>query len=403
MRFLKGWMYALAALSIAVSHNEAAGYDILATVFDFGSVPPDDPNPNLTGVIKIDSETGVASPFIPTGTGGIFLASDVAVGPHDGLIYVSTQAGGQIARFDAAGNPLGAFAFFPLGEDQTDSVNTLRFAPDGTLYAALGSGTVAQFAPNGTRQSDIATGLTFPSGIALGSGDEIFIATGQAGGPGEVIRVDAGGTNTVIGPGTIGGAGGLTYLAARGDYNADDENTADDYTAWVAAYGSGDVPTDGNGDGVVDAADYTIWRDNQGETAQLLVPDFTFAPSGNRIYAYDLVEETGETLTTIPVALPDPLPDPPAAFPTNFPSEVFLTEQGTLLVSTIGPGQRPINSAAVLEFNRDGSLVRVIQTDLPPLSGIDIAPIVVAETIPEPSAVLLVLLAATSTWARTRR
>lgn len=48
------------------------------------------------------------------------------------------------------------------------------------------------------------------------------------------------------------------------DYNGDGAVDAEDYTVWREAYGSSLVAADGNGDGVVDAADYSLWRDQFG-------------------------------------------------------------------------------------------------------------------------------------------
>lgn len=48
-----------------------------------------------------------------------------------------------------------------------------------------------------------------------------------------------------------------------GDYDGDGDVDADDYTTWRNAFGQGgpSLPADGNGDGIVNAPDYTIWRD----------------------------------------------------------------------------------------------------------------------------------------------
>jgi hypothetical protein len=55
-----------------------------------------------------------------------------------------------------------------------------------------------------------------------------------------------------------------------GDYNADRLAATQDYQAWRATSGA-DVfmgsAADCNGSGVVDAADYVVWRRNQGRSA----------------------------------------------------------------------------------------------------------------------------------------
>ncbi|MEM9914676.1 MAG: sulfatase-like hydrolase/transferase [Planctomycetota bacterium] len=56
--------------------------------------------------------------------------------------------------------------------------------------------------------------------------------------------------------------------ALLGDYNGDGSVDAADYTVWADNFGSStNLAADGNGDGVVDAADYTIWADNFGVVA----------------------------------------------------------------------------------------------------------------------------------------
>ncbi|MCA9189303.1 MAG: hypothetical protein R3E01_20145 [Pirellulaceae bacterium] len=62
----------------------------------------------------------------------------------------------------------------------------------------------------------------------------------------------------------------LTPQAAAllGDYNGNGVVDAADYTVWKDSFGSTtELTADGNGNGTVDAADYTIWKDNFGNTA----------------------------------------------------------------------------------------------------------------------------------------
>ncbi|MBB6431585.1 PEP-CTERM sorting domain-containing protein [Algisphaera agarilytica] len=63
----------------------------------------------------------------------------------------------------------------------------------------------------------------------------------------------------------------LAYRARRdpflvaGDYNGNGVVDAADYTVWQDSFGStADLRADGNDNGVVDAADYTLWQDNFG-------------------------------------------------------------------------------------------------------------------------------------------
>ncbi|WP_197531574.1 cytochrome c peroxidase [Posidoniimonas corsicana] len=57
------------------------------------------------------------------------------------------------------------------------------------------------------------------------------------------------------------------FFTLPGDYSGDGVVDAADYVIWRQAVGGGGtLAADGNGDAVVDAADYTVWRDNLGRT-----------------------------------------------------------------------------------------------------------------------------------------
>ncbi|MEZ6103807.1 MAG: choice-of-anchor L domain-containing protein [Pirellulaceae bacterium] len=61
--------------------------------------------------------------------------------------------------------------------------------------------------------------------------------------------------------------GGLRLLYLPGDYNGNDVVDAADYTVWKDSFGENVDPgtgADGNCNGTVDAADYTVWKDNFG-------------------------------------------------------------------------------------------------------------------------------------------
>jgi Subtilase family len=54
--------------------------------------------------------------------------------------------------------------------------------------------------------------------------------------------------------------------ASLGDYDGNGIVQANDYTVWKNDFGTANAAADGNGDGVVNAADYTIWRDHLGQS-----------------------------------------------------------------------------------------------------------------------------------------
>ncbi|WP_146444337.1 hypothetical protein [Botrimarina colliarenosi] len=359
----------------------------------------EDADPGLTGLMKVDLTTGVATSFLPENSeSGFFLMTDVAVSPLDGMVYVGTQLGG-LFRFDAVtGAPLanepGGFFMQMFG-----AANDLEFAPDGTLYVAeIGeTSSVAVVDPQGVRQANAVSDIAFISGIGLKPNGDLLIANGGLQAPGEVLQWD-GANLTTFDNTNFGGILDITLLTPSGDYDRSGTTNTADYDAWAADYGdSSGGPTDGNGDGVVNAADYTLWRDHEGDESRALVTDF-FANLVNS-FAVDGTDRQ-YLVPFVPPQFPSELP-PNSDFFSNFPSEVILSPNDTLLVSTLGLTRRPDNRASILEYDRDGNLLGVLADGLPPISGIALAPSGVGvATVPEPATVVLALIAAAAACRR---
>ena len=393
--------------------SPAAALEVFAT--SFFPAAAGDPDPTLTGVIKIDLATGVAVPFIAESAGGLTKPSDVVV--KGNTLYVSSQEG-RIWHYDAVsglplsslvlGEPAGVFALLPT-VGFGDGFNAMLLEGD-TLLTATAFGSITPFdLTTGTQQTDIAASLSFPSGLSRSPSGELIVATGDPfGGPGELVSIDNGTVTTLVAldasPG-IRGASNPTVVASQGDYTHDGLVDVADYNEWVAAFGgsTADGNGDGNGDGTVDAADYTVWRDTQGDASRIIVADLY----NNQLVDFALDGTDGALLAVVPPSIPDPLP--PTAHPTlpsNSPSGLLVTEQGTLLVSLLGLTQRPDNRGALLEFSRDGTLLQTIASDLPPLSGIAYVPVPTgtgtSTEVPEPGALTLVLLMSGGLIARKR-
>jgi hypothetical protein len=58
-------------------------------------------------------------------------------------------------------------------------------------------------------------------------------------------------------------------VGVSGDYNGDGLVNQADYSVWRAAFGTSNLAADGNQDGVVDAADYVVWRNATGQSEGL--------------------------------------------------------------------------------------------------------------------------------------
>lgn len=84
----------------------------------------------------------------------------------------------------------------------------------------------------------------------------------------------------------------LSITPLAGDYSGNNSVGPEDHVIWAQSYGSStDLRADGNSDGRIDAADYTVWRDNNGQTR-------TPAPFLNLV-----VEGLGEAAETAPGAI----------------------------------------------------------------------------------------------------
>ncbi|MEQ8849363.1 hypothetical protein [Botrimarina sp.] len=397
------FLLALAAVAEAQS--------VFAT--SFFSPADGDPDPTLSGVLRIDLATGEAATFIPESAEGLVSPTDVVLSTDQSTLYVSSQDG-RIWRFDAAtgaplpslvaGQPAGVFAALPTA-GLGDGFNSLLLRGTNQLVAATAFGSVVPFnLSTGAQGTDLASGLAFPSGVAHAPTGELIVAVGDPfGGPGALVEIDGPNVTTLVDftatPGVRGG-GSPAVLRPAGDYNRGGVVDESDYQVWLDTYGLDAGLADGNNDGVTDAADYTIWRDNLGAESRILVADL----NGNQIVGFDLDGSDGAQISVIPPAIPDPLPPTanPVA-PSNSPSEILLTDDGTLLVSTLGLTRRPDNRAALLEFDLEGNLLRTIAGDLPPLSGIAFAPDAVSAGVPEPAGALLAGLAAASVLRRRSR
>lgn len=88
-----------------------------------------------------------------------------------------------------------------------------------------------------------------------------------------------------------------------GDYDGNGTVEEADRLVWANAYGTvGASPADGNNDGVVNAIDYTLWRDNLGRTAPAV--DLTLPQNATQPAAIAFATETSSTERVTSVTRP---------------------------------------------------------------------------------------------------
>jgi hypothetical protein len=86
-------------------------------------------------------------------------------------------------------------------------------------------------------------------------------------------------------------------LVVDGDYSTNLSVGPEDYSPWSILFGSSSFPlADGNHNGIVDAADYTVWRDNLGAH---YVPGLGEAGGGGALSAAAVPEPTGVLLALV--------------------------------------------------------------------------------------------------------
>ncbi|MEX2168375.1 MAG: NHL repeat-containing protein [Pirellulales bacterium] len=234
----------------------------------------------------------------------LFEANLMTFGP-DGDLYVSNVPSGspgpghRIMRFDGVtGNYLGIFATTDLWNPQA-----MAFLPNGDLIVANSLyDNILRFDDSGSLLGEFVPatsgGLDGPAGMAIGQNGNLFVTSGIDsilefdGNTGEFVRVFASGEGLSKPRGIVFGPNGNLFVT---NDNTDAVTQFDGATGTFIdafAVGSGldhpydlvfkpaavpeHIVGDYNRNGIVDAADYTIWRDQFGT----LVEEGT-GPDGN--------------------------------------------------------------------------------------------------------------------------
>ena len=237
------------------------------------------------------------------GYGGITISGDSPTDQATSAVFHNNTV---VVDHNAAPNSRGPVWFVNGFHNDISLINNALVALNGAgLIDGPTSATQAKFTNNGYWTASnpvIVNGVSYASIAAWAAatqqetlngqfvgvqGDPMFAAGGSyrpvppsalidaglsaGGAPWPTWLTDLGPTDrggVPIPQGTRVDIGSAEYAALAGDYNGDGVVDARDYVVWRNANGTSGVglPADGNHNGVVDVADYGIWRSNFGQS-----------------------------------------------------------------------------------------------------------------------------------------
>lgn len=234
------------------------------------SQTPFDPMPVNPHIFVQEGGTTTLDVFIRTDFDNVIYGFDMSLGTASSSIAGFTDSKLTNPLIDVSVTPvpiwgdsfdggafLGGFVFQgnPNPGINPAQANLYPNYDPASRFFHLGTLEISAVAPAGNT-------TTFGAGIAVIGGNsseaitEVFVGDGNP-------PVNAQG-------GFIQAAGSITILSTLpGDYNSDGVVDAADYTVWRDNKGNtgDDLLGDGNGDHVVDTVDYALWRENFGNTS----------------------------------------------------------------------------------------------------------------------------------------
>jgi sugar lactone lactonase YvrE len=227
-----------------------------------------------TGAQLPDAVTGLTS------AGGLAFASngDLLVG--DGFVMGAGQSARIVRVHNGTPSTFGQSGLGAL----SSPASLLTMKDDSVLAVDLEGSYVAHFAADGSFLGPFAItpppqtppASNFPSDVKFDQDGNLIVSvlglTNPPDNRGALLRYDLGGSviQTIVSsqPPLGGFAWTPSGTTVIGNYNGTDISVDQtDYAKWVADYGklvAKGNGADGNGDGIIDAADYTVWRDHLG-------------------------------------------------------------------------------------------------------------------------------------------
>jgi hypothetical protein len=201
-------------------------------------------------VVQVDRTTGGKTDVLgdlALGAGLAFDGGDLIV--QDAILLPTFETRGRLQRLPISGTTELLFGSAVPILDDMDSGYSVIVDSEGDLFTT-GTGGLFQIAGTPPEEVSVLPSV-FASATAFDPG--LF----------EKFAGPGGGRLALAAEASFGMEDQFVTLltpAEPGDYNADGQVSAADYSVWRTDYGSTDLSADGNVDGKVDAADYVIWR-----------------------------------------------------------------------------------------------------------------------------------------------
>jgi hypothetical protein len=242
-----------------------------------------------------------------TSSGGVNVKTST-ISDHLGRVATSITNAGSVLITSAGTFNVSDFGSYTQTAGTTQVDGTLKLTPstttnilhlDGGNLKGTGS-VIAQIAGSGTARispGDSLGTLSVTGNVTFGGASGMIAELGSSGSPGTSDLLAITGNLSLSGSSALdlsGGAGGgfytiVTYSGSlSGTFSSVTAGYSLDYshTGEIRVVGV-PVPGDYNGNGVVDAADYTVWRDHLGQTFQLQNEGSGQTPGAVTVEDYD--------------------------------------------------------------------------------------------------------------------
>ncbi len=163
------------------------GNNLYAVEANHGELVKISTNGTITRIVDVSATYGHIVPTVHAFYGGNFYVGnlDTFPAPHGGSSVYKVTPGGQISSYAAGFNMILGIAF-----DKVGGLYVLEMTTNNP-FPTPGTGDIVRIDPSGARQV-ITTGLTFPTGMTLGSDGKIYVSTNGFGfpaGAGQVLQI----------------------------------------------------------------------------------------------------------------------------------------------------------------------------------------------------------------------